>query len=82
MRYKKENKDMKPVEDDGETEPRGLVVVGASVHRVCFVCHGVHQGRVGPLINNNSLSLATTESRGLQTLQACTGLGSSLSRIL
>ena len=27
---------MKPVEGDGETEPRGLVVVGASVHRVCL----------------------------------------------
>lgn len=36
MKYKNENKDMEPVEDDGETESRGLVVVGASVHRVCL----------------------------------------------
>jgi len=36
MEYKKENKDIKPVEDDGETESRGLVVVGSRAHRVCL----------------------------------------------
>ena len=44
---------MKPVEDGGETESRGLVVVGASVHRVCLSrC----SSGPGPLINKVPIS--------------------------
>ena len=44
---------MKPVENGGETESRGLVVVGASVHRVCLSrC----SSGPGPLINKVQIS--------------------------
>lgn len=44
---------MKPVEDGGETESRGLVVVGASVHRVCL---SRYSSGPGPLINKVQIS--------------------------